>query len=374
MRCLLTGGGTGGHIYPAIAVAEALVKLLPRTKVLYVGTAQGMESSLVPREGLEFKAVRSSGIRGKSLASALRGMWAAALGVGDACRIIKQFKPDVVFGTGGYVSGPVLLAARLLGVPCAIQEQNAVPGKTNLVLSRFADKTFTAWEESAEFFPRKADVKVTGNPIRARVLQATGTTAEARAAFGLRDDKFTLLVLGGSRGARFLVDLAVDMALSADLDIQMLLITGKEYYDNAVAALGATEHTGIAGAKYGNIIIQPYVYNMEQAYRACDLVLARAGGMTLAEITALGLPSIIVSSPNVVGNHQEYNARVLETAGAAIVVREGPDTRNQVEHGIRTILGDPALHKRMAQAASEIGRPDAAFEIARELIALARRA
>ncbi|MGB4025412.1 MAG: UDP-N-acetylglucosamine--N-acetylmuramyl-(pentapeptide) pyrophosphoryl-undecaprenol N-acetylglucosamine transferase, partial [Bacillota bacterium] len=281
---------------------------------------------------------------------------------------------DVVFGTGGYVSGPVLLAARLLGVPCAIQEQNAVPGKTNLVLSRFADKTFTAWEESAEFFPRKADVKVTGNPIRARVLQATGTTAEARAAFGLRDDKFTLLVLGGSRGARFLVDLAVDMALSADLDIQMLLITGKEYYDNAVAALGATEHTGIAGAKYGNIMIQPYVYNMEQAYRACDLVLARAGGMTLAEITALGLPSIIVPSPNVVGNHQEYNARVLETAGAAIVVREGPDTRNQVEHGIRTILGDPALHKRMAQAASEIGRPDAAFEIARELIALARRA
>lgn len=113
---------------------------------------------------------------------------------------------------------------------------------------------------------------------------------------------------------------------------------------------------------------------MEQAYRACDLVLARAGGMTLAEITALGLPSIIVPSPNVVGNHQEYNARVLETAGAAIVVREGPDTRNQVEHGIRTILGDPALHKRMAQAASEIGRPDAAFEIARELIALARRA
>lgn len=191
-----------------------------------------------------------------------------------------------------------------------------MPGKTNLVLSRFADKTFTAWEESAEFFPRKADVKVTGNPIRARVLQATGTTAEARAAFGLRDDKFTLLVLGGSRGARFLVDLAVDMALSADLDIQMLLITGKEYYDNAVAALGATEHTGIAGAKYGNIIIQPYVYNMEQAYRACDLVLARAGGMTLAEITALGLPSIIVPSPNVVGNHQEYNARVLETAGS----------------------------------------------------------
>lgn len=372
MRCLLTGGGTGGHIYPAIAVAEALVQLLPRSKVLYVGTAQGMESVLVPKEGFDFEAIRSSGIRGKSLSSALKGVRAASLGIGDAYRIIKRFKPDVVFGTGGYVSGPVMLAARLMGIPCAIQEQNAVPGKTNLVLARLAHKTFTAWEESATLFPRKANVQVTGNPIRAGLFKPTGRD-EARAAFGLRD-AFTLLVLGGSRGARFLVDLALDIARSDTIDLQMLLITGRDYYDNAVISLGAQQQTGIAGAKSGNITIQPYVYNMEKAYGACDLVLARAGGMTLAEITALGLLSIIVPSPNVVGNHQEYNARILENAGAAVVVREGPDTREQVEQSIRQIMNDPAQHRKMAQAATEIGRPDAAERIARELIALARHA
>ncbi|MGI6660572.1 MAG: undecaprenyldiphospho-muramoylpentapeptide beta-N-acetylglucosaminyltransferase [Bacillota bacterium] len=366
----MTGGGTGGHIYPAVAVAEALVRLLPRSRVLYVGTARGMESVLVPKEGLDFEAIRSSGIRGKSLSSALRGIWAASLGIGDACRIIRRFKPDVVFGTGGYVSGPVMLAARLMGIPCAIQEQNVIPGKTNLVLSRFANKTFTAWEESVEQFSGTADVKVTGNPIRASLLKATGKH-EARAAFGL-EDRFTLLVLGGSRGARFLVDLALEIALSGNLDIQMLLITGQDYYHNAVATLGAEQQAGIAGAKYGNIILQPYVYNMEKAYRACDLVLARAGGMTLAEITALGLPSVIVPSPNVVANHQEYNARVLETAGAAVVVKEGPDTSKQVEQGLRQILNNPGRHKKMAQAAMSIGRPDAAEQIARELIALAR--
>ncbi|HHY11025.1 MAG TPA: undecaprenyldiphospho-muramoylpentapeptide beta-N-acetylglucosaminyltransferase [Firmicutes bacterium] len=370
MRCLVTGGGTGGHIYPAIAVAEALAELLPRSKVLYVGTAEGMESALVPKEGLDFEAIRSSGIRGKSLFSALKGVWAASLGMGDARRIIKSFRPDVVLGTGGYVSGPVVLAASLMGVPCAIQEQNAVPGKTNLLLSMMANRTFAAWEYSLKLFPGKADVKVTGNPIRAGILG--NTKDEARAAFGLRDE-FTLLVLGGSRGARFLVDIAVEMAVSGNLGIQMLLITGHDYYENAIASLSTKQQTGIVGAKYGNIILRPYVYNMEKAYQACDMVLGRAGGMTLAEITALGLPSVIVPSPNVVGNHQEYNARALEVAGAAVVVREGAATFDSVERSLMDIMNDPGRHRKMAQAASKIGRPDAAKQIARELIALARR-
>jgi UDP-N-acetylglucosamine--N-acetylmuramyl-(pentapeptide) pyrophosphoryl-undecaprenol N-acetylglucosamine transferase len=329
-----------------------------------------MERELVPKEGLNFETIRSSGIRGKSLSSALRGIWAASLGVGDACRIIRSFKPDVVFGTGGYVSGPVMLAARIMAIPRAIQEQNVIPGKTNLVLSRFAHKVFVAWQESVEHFPRQAKVKVTGNPVRLNLLKPTGKD-EARAALGLGGGP-ALLVLGGSRGARFLVDLALSLALEARFSGQMLLITGRDYYENAVAALGAVEQPGIGGAKSGNIILQPYVYNMEKAYRACDLVLARAGGMTLAEITALGLPSVIVPSPNVVANHQEYNARVLEAAGAAVVVREGPDTFKQVEESVRQILHDPERRAKMAGAAMGLGRPHAAEQIARELIALAR--
>ena len=320
MRCLVTGGGTGGHIYPAVAVAEALVRLVPRSRVLYVGTAQGMERELVPKEGLNFETIRSSGIRGKSLSSALRGIWAASLGVGDACRIIRSFKPDVVFGTGGYVSGPVMLAARIMAIPRAIQEQNVIPGKTNLVLSRFAHKVFVAWQESVEHFPRQAKVKVTGNPVRLNLLKPTGKD-EARAASLARTCSLVLR----SRGARFLVDLALSYPEARFMSNASH--TGG-LYENAVAALGAVEQPGIGGAKSGNIILQPYVYNMEKAYRACDLVLARAGGMTLAEITALGLPSVIVPSPNVVANHQEYNARVLEAAGA-VVVREGPIPLNR---------------------------------------------
>ncbi len=369
MRCLVTGGGTGGHIYPAIAVAHALVELLPRTKVLYVGTPRGMESTFAPKHGLDFKPVRSLGIRGKSPLSMLKAIWTAGFGILDAFRIIRSFKPDVVLGTGGYVSGPVVLTAFLMGVPCAIQEQNAIPGKTNLLLSKVSSKTFVAWEDSKKFFPRKANVTVSGNPIRASLL--TKEKANPKKAFGL-EDKFTLLVLGGSRGAKFLVDIATTIALSKNLDVQMILITGEDYYEDAVAVLGAKQQAGIDGAKYGNITIRPYIHNIEQAYRASDMVLARAGGMTLAEITALGLPSIIVPSPNVVGNHQEYNARALELAGAASVIREGPDTLRNVEQCLKDIINHPERHRKMSAAAKKIGRPNAAKDVAQGLIVLAR--
>lgn len=370
MRCLVTGGGTGGHIYPAVAVAKEVREILPRASVLYVGTGTGMESSLVPKEGLDFEAIRSSGIVGKSPLMAVKGIYNAALGMGDARRILKSFRPDVVLGTGGYVSGPVVLAARLMGIPCAIQEQNAVPGKTNLALSKRVDKIFAAWEYSLKYFPRKARVKVTGNPVKASLF--TASKVAGRTFFGL-DNKPTLLVLGGSRGAQTLVEATIEIAGSGISDVQVLLITGRAYYEKAVAAVGAEPENGIEGAKTGNIIIRPYVYKMEMAYKACDLVLGRAGGMTLAEITALGLPSIIVPSPNVVGNHQEYNARALEEAGAAVVIREGPSVVQGIRDALFRLIGHSEELGRMSEASKKIGRPDAARDIARELIALARR-
>ena len=237
------------------------------------------------------------------------------------------------------------------------------------MLSRMVDRVFTAWEYSFEFFPKRAVMRVTGNPVRSKLFEST--RSEAKSYFGL-GEKFTLLVLGGSRGARTLVETAVKMGLYGNLDIQMLLITGHEYYNEAVRILGAEKQTGIAGAKTGNIILRPYVYNMEMAYQACDVVLGRAGGMTLAEITALGLPSIIVPSPNVVGNHQEYNARALEEAGAAVVIREGPGVPESIHDSLNQIVSDSELYKNMANASRQIGRPNAARHIARELITLAR--
>ncbi len=370
MRCLVTGGGTGGHIYPAMAVAEAVIRLLPNAKVLYVGTSTGMESNLVPKEGFDFESIRSLGIMGKSPIAALKGIWAASLGLNDARKIIKRFRPDVVLGTGGYVSGPMVLASYLMGIPCAIQEQNAIPGKTNLILSRITKITFTAWEQTIGLFPKNANVKVTGNPIRANILNSS--IGDAKSQYGL-SNQFTLLVLGGSRGARFLVDIAIDIAKAGNVNTQMILITGQEYFGRAVARLNAKVEVGIDGAKCGNIILRPYIYEMETAYRACEMVLARAGGMTLAEITALGLPSIIVPSPNVVGNHQEYNARELEAVGAALIVPEGENTFESVEQGLINILLNPERYKKMAQASRNIGRPNAAKQIALELISLAKR-
>ncbi len=370
MRCLVTGGGTGGHIYPAVAVAKEVQEILPRAGVLYVGTKTGMESSLVPKEGLNFETVRSSGIVGKSLFTAIKGVYNAVLGMGDARRILKCFRPDVVLGTGGYVSGPVVLAAKLMGIPCAIQEQNAVPGKTNLALSKKVDKIFAAWEYSLKYFPKRSKVKVTGNPVKGSLF--TGSKAEGRTFFGL-DDKPTLLVLGGSRGAQALVEAIAEIAGQGINDVQVLLITGRAYYKKAVAALGAEPEDGIEGAKTGNIIIRPYVYKMEMAYNACDLVLGRAGGMTLAEITGLGLPSIIVPSPNVAGNHQEYNARALEEAGAAVVIREGPSVVQGIRDVLFRLIGHSEELRRMSEASKKIGRPDASRDIARELVALARR-
>lgn len=370
MRCIVTGGGTGGHIYPAIAVGKSIRKIVPTSCVLYIGTGSGMESSLVPREGLRFEAIRSSGIVGKSPIVALKGVWNAALGVSDARRIFHAYRPDVVLGTGGYVSGPVVLAARLMGIPCAIQEQNAIPGKTNLYLSKMVDVTFAAWEYSLQYFPKSANVKVTGNPVREILFSVSRD--EARAFFGL-DERFTLLVLGGSRGAESIIEAAITIASEMDDSIQMLLITGSRYYEEAVSRLNAVPEADGSGARTSNVVLRPFVHNMEMAYHSCDLVLSRAGGMTLSEITALGLPSIIVPSPNVAGNHQEYNARALETQGAAVVVRECSDSISQIKDSFFRLVKDKDVVEAMRKASRSVGKPNASEEIAQYLVEMAER-
>ena len=370
VKCVVTGGGTGGHIYPAIAVAKSIQKIMPSASILYIGTESGMESSLVPKEGLDFMTVRSSGIVGKSPIVALKGIWNAGLGVNDARHIFKEIEPDVVLGTGGYVSGPVVLAASLMGIPCAIQEQNAVPGKTNLYLSKRVDMTFAAWENSLEYFPKNSKVKVTGNPVRETLFSVSKD--EGRAFFGL-DERFTLLVLGGSRGAESIVQAAISIAREMDEGLQMILVSGSRYYEEAVSELGAVPEDGQKGARTDNVVVRPFVYNMEMAYNACDLVLARAGGMTLAEITALGLPSIIVPSPHVVGNHQELNARALEAEGAALVIREGPNLISEIRDSFFKLVQDEEAVDGMRQASRKIGKPNAAIHIADDLIEMAKK-
>lgn len=371
MRLVVTGGGTGGHIYPALAIAKEMMALLPQAKVLYIGTKAGMESTIVPREGLDFETVRSSGVMGKSAPVALKGLANAAMGISDAISVLRRFRPDVVVGTGGYASGPVMMAARILRIPRAIQEQNAVPGKTNLWLSRFSARTFAAWDYSVKFFPYPSRVVVTGNPVRGVIREAH--REEDRRFFGLPAAGPVALLLGGSRGAKTLALAGIEIARRLPAESAMLFITGSEYYQMTKKALGAQAEVGIDGARTGNIILRPYVHDMAKAYGACNLVIGRAGGMTLSEITAIGLPAVIVPSPNVAGNHQEYNARALEEAGAALIVRESGEAAKGVAEAALGLLLDTKRQEVMAAAARRIGKPSAAREICKMLVEIARK-
>ncbi|MEW6243070.1 MAG: undecaprenyldiphospho-muramoylpentapeptide beta-N-acetylglucosaminyltransferase [Bacillota bacterium] len=355
MRLLVTGGGTGGHIYPALAVADELLK--QGGEVLYVGTARGLESDIVPREGIPFKTIPVRGLLNKSPLQAGVGVFVAALGVLEAARIIRRFRPEVVLGTGGYVSGPVVLAARLLSVPYFLQEQNVLPGATNRLMSRWARGVFVPYAECARYFPRRARLYVTGNPIRTGILGVKRD--DASRALGLSPHMKTVLVLGGSRGAKTIVDASTDIAreLLKRSDAQMILVTGSRYYDRAVEDFAKE---GLSGER---LRVFAYLYDMGKALAASDLVVCRAGAMTIAEVTSAGLPAVLIPSPNVAGNHQEYNARLLVSEGAAVMIADREAEGWRVAGNVLQILFDEERLSAMRSAARALGRPYAAKRI-----------
>ncbi|MBC7339795.1 MAG: undecaprenyldiphospho-muramoylpentapeptide beta-N-acetylglucosaminyltransferase [Firmicutes bacterium] len=366
LRILLTGGGTGGHIYPALAVARVL-REEHGADLLYVGSRGSMESELVPREGIPFEAVTVSGLRGKSPRQVLLGTGRAAVAVGQALGILGRFRPRVVLGTGGYVTGPVVLAALLRRVPAVLQEQNVVPGATNRVLARYCRAVCVPYAACLTHFPSRTALVVTGNPVRPQV--ETRTREEGCRALGLDPGRPTLLVLGGSRGARRVVEAALDALPAvrrARPQLQVLIIGGRDYYPQALARL---QDTG----EDGDVRLEPYVYNMEDALAAADLVVGRAGAMTVAEVTVRGLPAILIPSPNVVGRHQDFNARQLEKEGAARVIPEDRLDGQALAHMVNAILGDTSLREAMARSSRRLGRPDAARRVAEVVVQAALR-
>jgi UDP-N-acetylglucosamine--N-acetylmuramyl-(pentapeptide) pyrophosphoryl-undecaprenol N-acetylglucosamine transferase len=370
VRYLITGGGTGGHIYPALACAKSLEKLDPGCEVLYVGTRRGLEADLVPREGITFRAIEASGIMGKSPIDAARGAIRASKGLLEACRIVREFGPDACLGTGGYVSGPVIFAACLRRVPCAIQDQNAVPGFTNRILSRLVSEVYVPFEEARAHFPPGVRCVVTGNPVRPSILDVTREEGAGR--LGIDPSKRTLLVFGGSRGARRIVEVALEM-IEKDLlqeDFQVILITGREYESMARERLG---RLGITPSGAGNLVIRPYMFDIENAMAASDVMIGRAGGMTVSELLARGLPSVLVPSPNVAGNHQMYNARSAARSGGAVVIKESDLEAKKLAERLNALLGDRQRLEAMSAKAREAGRRNAADHIARRLSSLAKR-
>lgn len=363
MRYLITGGGSGGHIYPALSIAEALRHLDPEAELLYVGTANSREAEVVPRAGLPFAVISSGRLINLGLAQKIKGGLQALKGVIDAIAHIRKFRPDVVVGTGGFVSGPVLLAARLTGRPVVIQEQNAFPGVTNRIAARWARAVFVPYEEAKAHFPRATRLVMLGNPVRPEV--AAAEREAGRRAFALSETDRVLVIMGGSGGARDFNRAAADAVMLLDEpSLRVLHITGERYYEQTKEQYGE-------GAEH--VTVLPYVHNMPEAYAAADAGLFRCGALTLAEIQVRALPSVLIPSPNVTHNHQEWNARTLEKRGAAVVIREQGITPFKLSEALAQVLTDKQKAAAISEALAGLAQPEAAKEIAQEIIKIARK-
>jgi UDP-N-acetylglucosamine--N-acetylmuramyl-(pentapeptide) pyrophosphoryl-undecaprenol N-acetylglucosamine transferase len=351
LKIVISGGGTGGHIYPALALIKEIKKLNPSAEFLYIGTEKGLESGIVTREGISFKTIDITGFKRKLSFDNIKTISRFITGVKKSKRFIKDFNPDVVIGTGGYVCGPVVYAASKLHIPTIIHEQNSIPGLTNKFLSRYVNKVAVCFEEAKEYFP-KEKVILTGNPRASEVVGKDD--AKGRESVGLNSFQKSVLLVGGSRGARPLNDAFLDaLPVAKEKDYQFLYVTGEVHYDAVLEKVSAVGNPD-------NVIIKPFIHNMPEVLAGVDLVVARAGATTLAELTALGLPSILVPSPYVTNNHQEKNARSLSEKGAAILRLEKELTGKQLIEDIDSILLNQQRLEDMKKASSKIGIPDAA--------------
>ncbi|MEW6182601.1 MAG: undecaprenyldiphospho-muramoylpentapeptide beta-N-acetylglucosaminyltransferase [Bacillota bacterium] len=359
LRFIIAGGGTGGHVYPALAIAQGLSEAFEHCRVLYVGTKQGLEADIVPRTGLPFQTISAAGFKRRLTA---RNLWSATLsfwGAGEAYRLVRAFKPTVAIGTGGYVSGPVLLAAYLAGVPALIHEQNAFPGLTNRLLARTARCVALTFPEAMRHLPRGARIRVTGLPVREEIRRIDREEARARLGAGAET---VLLSFGGSRGARRLNEAMVDVvkAFYGRPGVRIYHATGSAGYETFTRLL---EPDGIDTMGQGNITIAPYFYNIADHLAAADLVLCRAGAATIAEITCVGRPAVLIPYPYAADNHQEYNAKALVDREAAVMIRDAQLTGKRLLREVNDLLDAPERLTQMAKNSARLGKPDALEQI-----------
>lgn len=361
VRVLLTGGGTGGHIYPALAIANELETQARNHDMLYIGTERGLEADIVTKAGLPFQSIDIQGFRRKLSWDNVRTVQKFLRAIKRSKQLIQEFAPDVVVGTGGYVCGPVVYAAHRLGIPTLIHEQNVIPGLTNKFLARYADVVAISFEGSEHYFNRAPCLVHSGNPRASEVAAADRANGRRSLTIAEDDGKPIVLIVGGSRGARPINEAVIRMVpriLEQDT-FYVVYVTGEVHYEEV--------STRLQGVSSDRLIIKPYIYNMPEVLAASSLVVNRAGASLLAEITALGLPSILIPSPYVTNNHQEANARWLERQGASKVVLEKELAGDTLWEEICHVMAQDARREAMGQAALQHGHPKAAGRIAVEL-------
>lgn len=361
IRVLFAAGGTGGHILPAISVADELRSLIPNLEPLFVGTRSGLEAKLVPQAGYRIEFISARGVRGRGGAARFRAAAELAVGCVQATGIVRRFRPDVVFGAGGYASAAVVAAAAALRRTIVLQEQNSIPGLTNRLLARTAMRIYLGFEKAAERFRGRRGVMVTGNPLRRGVL-AEGSGRE-RAAFGLDSERPVLLVFGGSQGARTLDTAAVAYLLAHD-GVQGIIQTGEREYAAVAAAIAGIRH---------RVHAAPYIAEMDRAYRAADVALSRAGALSVSELAAVGLPAILVPYPFAADDHQRWNAALLAEAGGAVVVNDAECTGERLGAILDPLFADRGRLDAMRRSLASVARRDAARVIAEDILRLAAR-
>lgn len=369
LRILISGGGTGGHIFPAIAIADALRRLRPEAEFLFVGANGRMEMERIPQVGYRIVGIDIAGLqRGFSWNSLRQNLvlpfklwrsWQAAR------RIVRDFGPDVAIGTGGYASWAALRVSQRMGVPTLIHEANSYAGIANRQLARRAKRVCVAYEGMERYFPAERIV-LTGNPVRADLLEVASKRAEGLAFYGLKEGRKTLAVVGGSLGARTLNEA---MARSTDLlaqrpDVQVLWQCGR-YYEK--------QYRDCATARLPNVQLRPFIERMDLLYAAADVVIARAGALTISELAVVGKPAVLVPSPNVAEDHQRRNAEALAKCGAALLVPDAEAAERLLPEAL-TLLDDPQRQAVLRQHLQPFARPNAAEAIALEALRLCERA
>ena len=372
MKFIFTCGGTAGHVYPAVAVAGRLKELMPDSEFLFIGAEGKMEMELVPKEGYDIKPLKVTYLKRslspKTIVYNLKSVKNVLSAVREAKRIMRDFKPDAVIGTGGYVCFPVLKAASDLKIPTAVHESNAVPGLTTKMLAKKMDRIMVGFSESCQYYPNPEAVKVTGTPVRGEF--ACHSKASAKAEMGLAADKKLVLSVWGSLGASHMNKTVGEMMphLCTQKDFHFLHCCGKLYHERMLKKL---EEAKLQGDE-GGFDMYEFIYDMPRVMAAADLIMCRAGASTLAELTYMGKPAIIVPSPNVTNNHQEKNARVLEKAGGAKVLLEGEFDHESLMGHINELLEDDARLEEMSKVMAALAVPDACDKICDTILELVR--
>lgn len=362
MKVIMTGGGTGGHIYPAIAIADEIRKLDGSARILFVGAERGLEKKIVPENGYDIELINVEGFNRKKLLKNVKVLRELRKGEKKAKEILRRFEPDAVIGTGGYASAPVVRVAQKMGIPTYIHEQNAFPGMSNKALEKHVRKVFLGFEEGGDYFRHKEKQVVTGNPVRENFSKQT--REEARGALGFDGDDFVILSFGGSQGAGRInkAMLSVIEAFNGVDDIKVCLATGSFYYD---AILDEIKNMGIDLKE--NIRIMEYINDMDKYLAASDIVVSRSGALTVAEVTVCGIPAVFIPSPLVTGNHQYFNAKAVSDRGGAMVIEEKDLSNEKLISVILSLKNDPEVLRDMAEKSRGCARENAAEAICRQI-------